>query len=179
MKLEERRALTTTEGLSDADNAQLQKIAKLYFGSPGPVTIDDDFAGDALASRVLMVVDLWKVFDGATHAYDLWEYMSDSGTVFRAGSTEVVGEIIQEGLECEDPSLIDALATAIADSRTKPADAAPAKKGSAKKAPVKTKKAPVKTKKAPVKTKKAPAKKTPAKRTPAKKKKASAKKKKR
>jgi hypothetical protein len=105
MKLVERRMLTTAEGLSTSDQAQLAVIGTLYFGAPGPVTIDDDFEGEPLAARVLSTVDVWKVMDGSTHAYDVWTYMGDSGTVFRAGSAESVAEVIQGSLECDDDAL--------------------------------------------------------------------------
>lgn len=42
-------------------------------------------------------------------AYDAFEYMVDSGAIFRAGTTDVVAEVIQFGLECEDPALKEAL----------------------------------------------------------------------
>ena len=35
--------------------------------------------------------------------------MVDSGAIFRAGTTDVVAEIMQFGLECEDPALKEAL----------------------------------------------------------------------
>jgi hypothetical protein len=120
MELTDRRMLTTTDGLSAHEVAQLGEIGRLYFGSVGPVTIDDDFPGDPLASRVLMCVDRWKVVENGTHAYDLWQYMSDSGTMFRAGTSEIVAEIIQEGVECDDSAIADALDNAIAQSRKKP-----------------------------------------------------------
>ncbi|MFN0246698.1 MAG: hypothetical protein ACKV2T_07300 [Kofleriaceae bacterium] len=127
MKLTDRRALTTMNGLSTQDLEQLAVIGSLFFGAPGPVTIDDDFAADPLPARVLMSVDHWKVVDGSTHAYDVWTYMGDSGVVFRAGAAQPVAEIIQGGLECDDDALGAALDQAIHDAYN------PAKKASKKK----------------------------------------------
>ena len=141
MKLTDRRMLTTTDGLSTGDTDQLAVIATLYFGSPGPVTIDDDFAGaDPLAARVLSTVDLWKVMDGANHVYDVWTYMGDSGTVFRAGTAESVAEIIQGGLECDDDVLGTALDEAIYAAYNPPKKAKASAK--AKKKPAAKKKKP-------------------------------------
>jgi hypothetical protein len=70
-------------------------------------------------------------------AYDAYLYMADSGTVFRAGTTEIVAEIIQFGLECDDPELEAALESVVADKPVmakKTAPGKPAKKTAAKKA---------------------------------------------
>ena len=60
-----------------------------------------------------------------TPAFDAWRYSVDGGTVFRAGSTDVIAEIIQDGLECSDRALRLALIDALA---TKPTKAKPATK---------------------------------------------------
>lgn len=54
-----------------------------------------------------------------TPAYDAWRYSVDSGTVFRAGSTDVIAEIIQDGLECSDRALRLALIDALASKPTR------------------------------------------------------------
>jgi hypothetical protein len=48
-------------------------------------------------------------------AYDVFLYMVDSGTIFRAGTTEVVADVIQCGLECADEALEEALEAVVAD----------------------------------------------------------------
>lgn len=63
-------------------------------------------------------------------AFDAWLYMVDSGTIFRAGTTEVVAEVVQGSIECSDPALRAALADAI-ESKAKPKPAK--KKATAKK----------------------------------------------
>ena len=72
---------------------------------PDPANEDTSFFG---------VVELLKIVDetGET-AYDAWLYRGDSGSIFRAGTTEIVAEIIQVGLECKDPGLRDGLRTAL------------------------------------------------------------------
>jgi len=40
-------------------------------------------------------------------------YMADDGTVFRAGTTEVVAWYVQSGLDCDDVALYEALQDAM------------------------------------------------------------------
>ena len=46
------------------------------------------------------MVNLWDVLDGdGEMVYEAWFYMGDSGTIFRAGTLNVVAEIVQGGIE--------------------------------------------------------------------------------
>lgn len=64
----------------------------------------------------------WEVVgDDGAPLYDVWLYEADSGTVFRAGTTEVVAEIIQCGLQCDDPALRGPLGEALDDAGILPA----------------------------------------------------------
>lgn len=63
---------------------------------------------------------LWRVADGERHLYDAWFYMVDSGTIFKAGTTEVVAEIIQFGLECRDPATRTELGMAMVEAKLLP-----------------------------------------------------------
>jgi len=47
----------------------------------------------------------WRLVDGGRHRFDAWLYAANSGTVFRVGTTEVVAEIIEGGLQCGDAEL--------------------------------------------------------------------------
>lgn len=47
---------------------------------------------------------VWDVLEGATHLYDAWFYAVDSGTIFRAGSTEVVCIVMQFDFQPENPA---------------------------------------------------------------------------
>lgn len=65
----------------------------------------DDFQGMAEVP-----LERWDVLDeaGVPH-YSVWTYMVDSGMIWRYGTTEVVGQIIQFGGEFEDQELAEAL----------------------------------------------------------------------
>jgi hypothetical protein len=52
-------------------------------------------------------------------AYDAWLHLIDAGTIFRAGTTDVAAEIVQDGLECGDRALRTALAAALAEKQPK------------------------------------------------------------
>ena len=92
---------------------------KFYDGSDLPAAAR--LAGGAVeGDGSLFDTELWKVVDGARHLYDAWFYMSDSGTFFRAGTTEDVAMVIQCGLECEDPALRAQLGPAMVEARLLP-----------------------------------------------------------
>src|SRR5262249_22008822 len=62
----------------------------------------------------------WRIVDGDRHAYDAWLYMSDSGTIFRAGTIDRVAEIVQRGLECSDRTLRALIGPAMVEARLLP-----------------------------------------------------------
>lgn len=73
--------------------------------------------------------DVFRVFDDGRHVYDVWQIeIGDSGTVFAAGTTDVVAEILEGEPRCEatlSAALRDALANpspsaAAGPARTKP-----------------------------------------------------------
>ncbi len=115
----EKRIISAIEELNPTEREQLRVAGKLYDGVDRP-------AADRLADGVdegdgsLFDTELWKVVDGDRHLYDAWFYMSDSGTFFRAGTTEVTAEIIQCGLECDDPSIRAQLGPAMVEARLLP-----------------------------------------------------------
>ena len=189
----DKRIINLVEELNPTEREQLRVAGRFYDG-------DDRSAAERLAGGVvegdgsLFDTELWKVVDGDRHLYDAWFYMGDSGTFFRAGTTEDVAMVIQGGLECEDPGLRGQLGPAMVEASLLPeADASYAEfaaalaaqggggpaeeppKGGATQAKAPAKRAPAKkapAKKAPAKkapAKKAPAKKAPAKKAPAKK----------
>jgi hypothetical protein len=148
----------TLDKLDEVRRRQLEIAHRLYCGDEVPAeqilarTEDDNDEGIRPSFLELrFIVDA----DGKP-AYDAWLYMVDSGTIFKAGTEEVVAEIIQFGLETEDRVLRLALPPALED---KPAKKKAAKKKAAKKKAAKKKAA-----------KKKPAKKKPAKKKAAKKK---------
>jgi hypothetical protein len=55
-------------------------------------------------------LEVWDVVDAkGVPVYSVWMYQNDNGTVFRAGSTEVVGGVSQGGMECREEGLEEAL----------------------------------------------------------------------
>jgi hypothetical protein len=193
----DKRIINLVEELNPTEREQLRVAGRFYDG-------DDRSAAERLAGGVvegdgsLFDTELWKVVDGDRHLYDAWFYMGDSGTFFRAGTTEDVAMVIQGGLECEDPVIRGQLGPAMVEASLLPesdasyaefaaaleaqggggsAEQPPKGKGGAKQAASKApaKKAPAKkapAKKAPAKKaapKKAAPKKAPAKKAPAKK----------
>lgn len=107
--------------LTRVEQRQLDMIGTLYFGGAGLVRlVDDDFEDDPLATRSLMTVDTWRGVRGDQHVHDAWFYMGDSGTIFRARSTEVVAEIIQCGLQCDDSDARAALGAALVEAKLLP-----------------------------------------------------------
>jgi hypothetical protein len=94
------------EQLSDVEREQLRLSGIAYDGldlpaaarlAPGSV--------DEGAPTFLGFCELCRVVDGDEHVFDAWLYRVDSGTIFRARTTEQVAEIIQFGVECPDPEL--------------------------------------------------------------------------
>lgn len=100
MKWTSKRTPHSIDDLTTSDRAQLLVISRLYFGEEraietlvppeGPAGYEEDFLFGLSVSAIL---------EDGVHAYDAWSYAADSGTFFRAGTTEVVGEIIQCGFE--------------------------------------------------------------------------------
>jgi hypothetical protein len=182
----DKRIISSVDELSPIEREQLRVAGKFYDGDDRPV--EDRLAGGVVeGDGSLFDTELWRVVDGRHHLYDAWFYMSDSGTFFRAGTTEDVAMVIQCGLECDDPDIRSQLGPAmvaakllppsdashaefasmlVAQEGDEPADSKPAKKAAkapakkAAKAPAPAKKA---TKAPTKKAAKAPAKKAPAK----------------
>ncbi|MEU9144971.1 hypothetical protein [Streptomyces sp. NPDC048349] len=57
--------------------------------------------------------ELWDVVSDGSLVYEAWFYQSDSGSIFLAGTTEMVAQIIQCGLECSDEERERELGTAM------------------------------------------------------------------
>jgi hypothetical protein len=116
----EKRIISAVEELNPIERDQLRAAGKLYDGVDRPA--EDRLAGGVVeGDGSLFDTELWKCVDGDRHLYDAWFYMGDSGTFFRAGTTEVIAEVIQCGLECEDPELRGQLGPAMVAARLLPA----------------------------------------------------------
>ncbi len=95
------REITDAGGLSPIEREQLRAAGRLYDGEDldAEARLADD---DQEETSFRGFCTLWRVVDGDEPRYDAWLYQVDSGTFFRAGTTEVVAEVIQFGLECDD-----------------------------------------------------------------------------
>jgi len=98
-------------GLSPIEREQLRAAGRLYDGED--LDAEARLADDGDESSFRGFCSLWRVVDGAGARFDAWFYQVDSGTFFRAGTTEVVAEIVQFGLECDDAEVRRELGTAM------------------------------------------------------------------
>jgi hypothetical protein len=123
------------ETLEAIDRAQLEHANQLYSGRKK--TVEELFAEDSVEEQILPHLTTHvRLSREGRPVYDVWEYMGDSGTIFEAGTTKVVAEIVQAHLECGDATLRAQLRGALAAK--KPATKKPpAKKPATKKPPAK------------------------------------------
>lgn len=93
--------------LSPSQGAQLVAAGKTLDGRDRPLA-------ERLAARGEGKPERWEVVDGKDRVrYDVWVLDGDSGTVFFAGETRVVGHIVQFGFTSEAfPDAWDELAAA-------------------------------------------------------------------
>lgn len=113
------REIIDAGGLSPIEREQLRAAGRLYDGEDldAEARLADD--GDDEAS-FRGFCSLWRVVDGDKTRFDAWFYQVDSGTFFRAGTTEVAAEIVQFGLECDDPEVRRELGPAMVEARILP-----------------------------------------------------------
>lgn len=167
-------ALTTTalrdvakEGaaarFSKIDEAQLLAAGRAYFGKKVPLSRllslnpnDEQSLRAVLSYRALADAK-------GKHVHDVWEYAGDSGSMFRAGTTEEVAAVTQGDVECDDAALKDALEMAL--QQKAPKTKTKAAKPTSKPTPTSKTKAKLPSKPKATKPKPKPAAKTKAKRT--------------
>ncbi|MEV7522142.1 hypothetical protein [Streptomyces sp. NPDC091371] len=96
-----RRQITSVEQLDPVQVEQLRLCGAAYDGEdlPAERRLNPDDPDDEAA---LYSCELWDLESNGSRVYEAWFYQSDSGSVFRAGTTEMVAQVIQCGLECED-----------------------------------------------------------------------------
>src|SRR5579863_364105 len=117
----DQRKRTSSDPLSDIERAQLDVIGPKYFGGKGAARLaGDDDDGDPMETRTLIECESWRIVDGDRHVYDAWYYMGDSGTIFKTGTTAVVAEVIQCGLQCANSSLRTQLGAAMVAAKLLP-----------------------------------------------------------
>jgi hypothetical protein len=109
------REINDPAELSPIEREQLRAAGRLYDGedldAEARLTEDDQ---DEAGFRGFCT--LWRVVDGDEVRFDAWLYQVDSGTFFRAGTTEVVAEVVQFGLECTDPQVRRELGPAMVEA---------------------------------------------------------------
>jgi hypothetical protein len=118
LRFVDRRVIEAVEQLTDVDRRQLRAAGQLFDGEDLPVEARLDAAGDE--GSFYGSCSRWRILDGDRHAYDAWLYLGDSGTIFRAGTTDKVAEIVQCGLECSDRRLRAELGPAMVAARLLP-----------------------------------------------------------
>ncbi|MEV7021288.1 hypothetical protein [Kitasatospora sp. NPDC093558] len=106
-----RRPITSADALTPVQAAQVALSGRLYDGEDLPA--ERRLANDGDDEAVLYSCELWDVAADGALLYEAWFYQVDSGSIFLAGTTEVVAEIIQFGLECDDPERRLELGTAM------------------------------------------------------------------
>ncbi len=113
------RDIQSVDDLSASERAQLVAAGTRWDGEPRSAEERLEAGGEEGPS-FHGFCQLWRVADGERHLYDAWFYMVDSGTIFKAGTTEVVAEIIQFGLECGDPAVRLELGMAMVEAKLLP-----------------------------------------------------------
>ncbi len=100
------------DDLTSLEQAQLAVAGERYDGEalPAAARISHPDGDDDVMLSSLTVTELHDA--GGALRYVAWTYCVDSGTVFAAGTTDAVADVIQSGLTCPDPALAAALADA-------------------------------------------------------------------
>lgn len=127
---------------SELDHAQLLVAGKRYLGGKG-APIEVLLAHEPKEpeeERSLRGQLFYRAIADAKgkHVYDAWLYQTDSGIVFKAGTTRVAAEYVQRGVECKNERLAEALEEALCAECIEPspvAEVSAPKKKRAKKSP--------------------------------------------
>ena len=85
--------------------AKLDPIARAQVEAAGVRWDDQQLSAEARLAEWKGFCSYLKVYDGERHAFDAWFYLGESGTFFVAGTTEVVAQIAQSSVECDDPQV--------------------------------------------------------------------------
>jgi hypothetical protein len=114
----------TLDDLSPLEREQLTLAGKLYDGQELSAAERLGF-GDVDEESALQFLSVWDLIDlSGIVKFTAWFYMVDTGTVFRANSLEIVAEVIQCGLECENQELAGQIFAALDQlKKTYPDDA--------------------------------------------------------
>ncbi|MDQ3367973.1 MAG: hypothetical protein M3680_21315 [Myxococcota bacterium] len=116
-----KREITSLDQLTPVECEQLQLAGKAYDGKDRPVA--DRLAGDGteeVEGSFQGGCVLWEIVDADQPLYDAWLLMSDSGSIYRARTTEEVASIVQCGLECDDPEIRREIGIAMVEAELLP-----------------------------------------------------------
>jgi hypothetical protein len=115
------------DDLSPLEQQQLVISGQRYDGAEIPIEsrlASPDEGGDEEESFYGMLT-VWDIVDEMGVVYcTAWFYRVDSGTIFAAGTTQVVAEVIQCGLECDDQTFGEQLIEAAREQRARDPEAA-------------------------------------------------------
>ncbi|MCA9597840.1 MAG: hypothetical protein KC776_31225 [Myxococcales bacterium] len=139
LRVDKRLSPVTLKALRPRLRLQLEKANQLYGGHKERAKEILERPRDAMVDERIVPSTLeYRCIAGAGGPlYDAWLYMGDSGTVFKLGTTLVVAEIVQGGIECKDPELRAQLRPVLRLSLGQRGRRATAKKTSAKKSSAK------------------------------------------
>lgn len=106
----ETRAWFAGQTLTALDEEQMREIAGNWAARLDPEEAftrfrDGDYATFAATFDEMAGVPLeqWDIHDGETPAFHLWLYQVDAGVLYRGGTAEVVGTMIQGFLDLSAP----------------------------------------------------------------------------
>jgi hypothetical protein len=85
--------------LSASQRRQLRAAGKLWDGQDLTARLRMESADPQ--ERLSQFLQLWDIEQDGVHRYDAFFYATDSGTIFRRGTTEVVAQRIQFGFQME------------------------------------------------------------------------------
>jgi hypothetical protein len=103
----------TLAGLTALQQEQLRVAGRKYDGQDLPAAGRLDAGGDEGVTFHGFLELVEYLDEAGAPAFEGVLYMVDSGTIFKAGTTDAVAEIIQFGLECPDPALHALLETVL------------------------------------------------------------------
>ncbi|MFB7466172.1 hypothetical protein ACFCZ1_22200 [Streptomyces sp. NPDC056224] len=95
-----RRQITSVAQLNPLQAEQVALCGVAYDDEDLPA--DRRLSADPEDESVLNFCELWDVVADGSPVYEAWFYQADSGSIFLAGTSEMVAQIIQCGLECAD-----------------------------------------------------------------------------
>lgn len=99
--------------LTDIRRKQLAIVDEKYFLAIGNTSIIDMIGATGVDEEYYVQgTAMWEIVDGDSVVYDAYMYAADSGTIFKAGTTSVVAEVIQCGLQAYSKDASEAITAA-------------------------------------------------------------------